>query len=164
MYFDGPQLQGGMPPMDPNAYAQKYASENGISLDEAKEQLRAKFGDPQKPNSTFVPNDSVPMPQGPILQFSGEGANFPVNPLGIMTTDPAQLEAYVKNGAKQAGVTEREFAQMLGLPDKSQPKENDKTNKLKELGIPENIIEQGDDAIRKYAHDHDIDLPAKERR
>ena len=35
--------------MDPDAYAQQYAEENGISLEEAKAQLRAKYGDPQKP-------------------------------------------------------------------------------------------------------------------
>ena len=35
---------------------------------------------------------------------------------------------------------------------------------LKSLGIPQEIIDKGDDAIRKYADDHDIDLPAKERK
>ena len=35
---------------------------------------------------------------------------------------------------------------------------------LKRLGVPQEIIDKGDDAIRKYAYDHDIDLPAKERK
>ncbi len=33
---------------DPDAYAQQYAEENGISLEEAKAQLKAKYGDPQR--------------------------------------------------------------------------------------------------------------------
>lgn len=41
---------GQLPPkdMDPDAYAQQYAKENGISVEEAKAQLKAKFGDPHK--------------------------------------------------------------------------------------------------------------------
>ncbi|MBQ2644008.1 hypothetical protein IJG14_00365 [bacterium] len=49
--FEG-QSQGmqeeGQQGMDPDAYAQQYAEENGISLEEAKAQLRAKYGDPQR--------------------------------------------------------------------------------------------------------------------
>lgn len=33
---------------DPDAYAQKYADAQGISLEEAKEQLKAKYGDPTR--------------------------------------------------------------------------------------------------------------------
>ena len=48
-----------LPPanMDPNAYAQKYANENNISLEEAKAELSAKYGEPTKPdNSIFESN------------------------------------------------------------------------------------------------------------
>ena len=42
--FQGPQ-------MDPDAYAQKYAEQNNISLEEAKQELKAKFGDPSESSS-----------------------------------------------------------------------------------------------------------------
>ncbi len=35
--------------VDPDVYAQQYADEKGISLDEAKAELKEKFGDPVKP-------------------------------------------------------------------------------------------------------------------
>ncbi len=173
MFFDVGGVQGGgsNPHVDPDTYAKQYAEANGISLDEAKEQLKAKYGDPKPPVSGFANDvnvtqqyiDSMGMNSG-LLKFSGENANFPVNPIGIMTTDPHQLAKFVKDGANKMGISEKEFAQMLGLPDMADKNEDDKIQKLKNLGIPQNIIDQGDDAIRKYAHDHDIDLPAKENK
>ena len=47
--------------VDPNQYAMQYARQNGISLEEAKQQLKAKFGDPNQQVGTpqAVPkNDS----------------------------------------------------------------------------------------------------------
>ncbi len=37
---------------NPDDYAQEYANKNGLSLEEAKEELKAKWGDPQKPDTT----------------------------------------------------------------------------------------------------------------
>lgn len=163
-YFDGPQPLG-MPPMNPDVYAQKYATENGISLDDAKNQLRAKFGDPQKPNSGFAPNlPNIPndtLRNTPLFQFSGPQANFNCNPLGGIGANPKEIEAYIKQGAERTGMSEQQFAQTLGLPPRQQ---GDKTQMLKDLGIPQDIINKGDDAIRKYAQAHNIDLPAKEQR
>lgn len=34
--------------MDPDAYAKQYAEENNMTLEEAKEELKEKYGDPQK--------------------------------------------------------------------------------------------------------------------
>jgi len=48
-----------LPNMNPDMYAKKYASENNISVNEAKEQLRAKYGDPQP---MFTPNSSQSFP------------------------------------------------------------------------------------------------------
>lgn len=163
--FGGPQMQGDVPPMDPNAYAQRYATEKGISLNEAKEQLRAKYGDPQQPqmfgNNTARWTGSM---GDSIMRFSGEGANFNCNPFGAVGANSEQLAAYVKKGAERTGLSEKEFAQRLGLPDRAESNDNGKTQKLRDLGIPQKIIDQGDDAIRKYAKDHNIDLPAKEKR
>ena len=43
-----------VPKQNPNAYAQKYADEKGISLEEAKAELKAKYGDPKQ--GTKIPN------------------------------------------------------------------------------------------------------------
>lgn len=160
-FFDGPQIGG--PQMDPNAQAQVYAKENGISLDEAKAQLRAKFGDPQKPNSTFAPEpQNIPRGvSGPIFSYRPDGTNYSYNPADFSMQTPQDLEKLVKNEAKRLRISEQEFALELGLPPRER---EDKTEMLKSLGIPQEIIDKGDDAIRKYADDHDIDLPAKERK
>ena len=159
-YFDGPQFGG---PMDPNALAQAYAKENGISLDEAKAQLRAKFGDPQKPNSTFAPEpQNIPRGvSGPIFAYRPDGTNYNYNPADFSMQTPQDLEKLVRNEAKRIGISEQKFALELGLPPRER---EDKTEMLKSLGIPQEIIDKGDDAIRKYADDHGIDLPAKERK
>lgn len=160
-FFDGPQLGG--PQMDPNAQAQVYAKENGISLDEAKAQLRAKFGDPQKPNSTFAPEpQNIPSGvSGPIFTYRPDGTNYSYNPADFSMQTPQDLEKLVKNEAKRIGMSEQDFALELGLPPRER---EDKTEMLKSLGIPQEIIDKGDDTIRKYADDHGIDLPAKERK
>jgi hypothetical protein len=115
--------------IDPDTYAQQYATENGISLEEAKQQLKAKFGDPQKPNSTFVPNGS---------NVTHAQANAPwFNNFNVQNN---QVFAYTRN------------------------KDDDtKLEMLRQYGIPQYVVAQGDDAIRKYAEEHDIELPAKER-
>ena len=160
-FFDGPQLGG--PQMDPNAQAQVYAKENSISLDEAKAQLRAKFGDPQKPNSTFAPEpQNIPSGvSGPIFAYRPDGTNYSYNPADFSMQTPQDLEKLVKNEAKRLRISEQNFALELGLPPRER---EDKTEMLKSLGIPQEIIDKGDDAIRKYADDHGIDLPAKERK
>lgn len=42
------------PKADPETYAKQYAAENNLSLEEAKNELRAKFGDPKE--GAQVPN------------------------------------------------------------------------------------------------------------
>lgn len=37
---------------NPDEYAKTYAEQNGLSLDEAKAELKSKYGDPQQPNET----------------------------------------------------------------------------------------------------------------
>ena len=41
--------------------------------------------------------------------------------------------------------------------------EEDPSSKLTALGVPANIIAQGDSAIQKYAQEHGINLPAKQQ-
>ena len=92
--------------VDPNAYAQKYADEHGITLEEAKAELKAKYGDPQQPEMSM---------QEGLLKFSGDDANFDINPYQAVTQDPAKLEKFILEGAKKAGCTPEEFAEMLGI-------------------------------------------------
>ena len=160
-YFDGPQFGG---PMDPNALAQAYAKENGInSLEEAKVKLREKYGDPKKTNSTFAPEpQNIPRDAiGPVLAYRMNGTNYNYNPADFSSLTPQKMEKLVRSEAKRNGMSEQDFALALGLPPREK---EDKTEMLKSLGIPQEIIDKGDDAIRKYADDHGIDLPAKERK
>ena len=41
---------------DPNVYAQQYATQNNLSLDDAKSQLKAKYGDPAQPKGLSFSN------------------------------------------------------------------------------------------------------------
>lgn len=109
MRFDGIQGYGGgpVPGVDPDTYAQTYAEKNGISLEEAKAELRAKYGDPQQ----------MSMQRG-LLKFSGQGANFELNPYGAVSQDPQMLEKFIQDGAIMAGCTPEEFAEMIGIPPK----------------------------------------------
>lgn len=42
--------------------------------------------------------------------------------------------------------------------------DSDRIAHLKELGIPQEIIDKGDEAIRLYAEEHNIKIPPKEER
>ena len=160
VYFDGPQFGG---PMDPDAHARRKAEKLGIGFNEARAKLKAEFGDPQKPNSTFAPEPrNTPRGvSGPIFAYRPDGTNYSYNPADFSMQTPQDLEKLVKNEAKRIGMSEQDLALKLGLPPRER---EDKTEMLKSLGIPQEIIDKGDDAIRKYADDHGIDLPAKERK
>lgn len=116
---------------NPEADAMRYAQANGISLEEAKNKLKSRFGDPQQPapNSIFgAPSPLIQiqiqnMPQGASL------FNFPMPQSGQQEMIPMPQTP----------------EQMLGA----------------QYGIPPEIVAQGDDAIRKYAQDNNISLPAK---
>lgn len=50
-----PSNPNNLPPrQDPDTYAKTYATQNGITVDEAKEQLRAKYGDPKPQNDESI--------------------------------------------------------------------------------------------------------------
>ena len=40
--------------MDPNSYAQQYATQNNMSVDDAKSSLKSQFGDPQAQDSGSI--------------------------------------------------------------------------------------------------------------
>lgn len=90
---------GGMMPkgIDPNKYAEQYAKQKGISVDQAKAELKAKHGDPAR------------QAQG------GQGSN---------SLPPEAVE-------------------------------------LRAAGIPVEVIQKGDDAIKKYAEENNIQIPEK---
>ena len=48
-----------LPNMDPESYAKQYATENNISVDEARTQLRAKYGDPQAPSGSIFSQNNA---------------------------------------------------------------------------------------------------------
>lgn len=110
MRFDGIQRAGGPAPgIDPDTYAQQYANEHGITLEEAKAELRAKYGDPQQPGMSM---------QEGLIQFSGQGTDFNLNLYQMIPQDPERLEQFILDGARQAGCTPEEFAEMMGIEPK----------------------------------------------
>ena len=48
-----------LPKMDPEAYARQYASQNNVSMDEARNQLRAQYGDPAQQSSSTSSTSST---------------------------------------------------------------------------------------------------------
>lgn len=49
------QNQSGLPQnQDPDSYLEEYAEENGLTTEEAKAELQAKYGDPTQPNKNFL--------------------------------------------------------------------------------------------------------------
>ena len=113
----------GMGPMDPNAYAQKYAQQKGISVEQAKQELRATHGDPQQPQGADG------------LQFGGNSEDSIQRPSSF-------------DGSS------------FSTKDFDSDRENIE-KELKKLGIPEDVIKEGDDAIRKFAEENDIKIPRK---
>ena len=114
MEINGINLSSGPPQsVEPNQYAMQYAIQNGISLEEAKQQLHAKFGNPQ--NKQF---------------FSFQEMLFPKD------------------------IMENMNKQNLISPE---------TIQLQILGIPINVIVQGDNAIKQYADENNIKLPKKKQ-
>ena len=97
------------PEVNPDKYAQQYAQQNGISIDEAKQQLRTRFGEPQQP------------PGAPGAALSSGNVD------GSSQRNQLPPEAY----------------------------------ELQALGIPLDVIQQGDDAIKNFAEDNNIQLPEK---
>ena len=99
-----------------------------------------------------------------MFNYQVGGGAFTYNPADLEGATPMQLAGFVRYGMQETGLSEKEFAQMIGLPNKEQPDDNLAKQKLKELGIPDSVIQKGDKAIRKYAEQNGIELPPKERK
>lgn len=123
MAIDGIGPQSGPPQgVDPNQYAMQYAKQKGISLEEAKQQLKAQFGDPNK-RQAGAPQ-AVPQTGNDI------------------------------SGALSTGSVDNQGKKSKIPPEAVQ---------LQSLGIPLNVILQGDNAIKQYADEHNIKLPEKKK-
>lgn len=114
---------------NPEADAMKYAQQKGISLEEAKNELRSKFGDPHPPVPNSVFANSSPLMQMQIQNMPQGSSlfNYPAPQMGQQPPTPQTPE------------------QML----------------CAQYGIPPEVAAQGDDAIRKFAEENNISLPAK---
>lgn len=97
--------------MKPDEYAQKYADEKGISLSEAKSELKAQYGAPQGFGSSAV-SDAIS--SGDV---DGTGNHPSLPPEAMMLN-----QVY---------------------------------------GIPIEVIQEGDDAIKQYAEENNINIPEK---
>lgn len=175
--FNGVNPAGAPPPKgDPETVLRNYMKEHNCDEATAKAALEQMYGKPSQPmNSAFVPSDGAIIPQAtlrqPLFNINPDGGvHYPMthkvsyNTADIENATPAQLAAFVRYGMEQTGLSEREFAQMVGLPDKQQPDDSKATQVLRDLGIPDDVIAKGDNSIRRYARKHDIQLPPKEKK
>ncbi len=143
---------------DPDTYAQEYANKHNMTLEEAKAELKSKYGDPKAPSTSSnsknssSATDSIPQGVDPDT-YAQEYANK-----HNMTLEEAKAELKSKYGdpkAKESNNTEN-----TENTDETEDTENftKQEQELLNKGIPAEIIKKGNDAIRKYAKDHNIEL------
>ncbi len=149
--------------MDPNAYAQKYAQENGMSLEQAKVKLKELYGDPQAPQGAQGGNS---LQSTSIWNMSG-GSN---SVTGMQSPD-AMLQQYMSEHGVDEATAKTALKEMYGDPKPpgeqgqqvSQSGEQDGRAefeaKLRSLGISDNAIAQGQSAIEAEAQEKGIKLP-----
>lgn len=156
-------------PMDPDAYAQQYANQKGISLDEAKAELKKTMGEPEKPqengNNSLGQggqgignvgyNQGGRAPQG-NFGFMGQqnyGDMSLFGPMGIGNNNENNFDPFGRNDGNSSSI--------FNFNDNSEnqyglvPEEQE----LLEAGIPYEVILGGKDAIKNYADENNITLP-----
>lgn len=127
--------------MSPDAYAQKVATENGISLEEAKNELKARYGEPKKPGMTE--NGSVD-----VTYNRSTSTDSTTSLTNSLASTLASLDSTDDTTTTQSSDY-----------DSLDPKQKELVDYY---NIPIDIVKQGDDAIRLYAEENDITLPQRE--
>ena len=155
---------GGVPPagQNPDDFAIQYAKANGIeysSMEELRNIMRNKFGDPQAPQgAASMPPVFTTGYNGPVDLSSVSIMNgmMPMQPPMPM---PMQLPAM----AQAMGMPPMQMMQ-VNFPAAPFPAGNEIPPEVKDLldkGIPHHVIAQGDDAVRKFAEENNISISAK---
>ena len=106
----------GMGPMDPNAYAQKYAAQKGISVEQAKQELRATHGDPSMSLNGSIFGNSATNSSQSIFSFGNNNNSYDTGSFnfGFNNSSPEkQLEdlGIPKNVIKKGDDAIRKFAE-----------------------------------------------------
>lgn len=151
---------GFRPTGNPEADAQTYAKAHGISVDEAKAQLRAKFGNPQQQlmpqmfgsnNQVWTGGMGTPLPMIPRMGT--------VQPFTFVGQSPEQLTAYVSNFATANSISEKYAARLLGLPDRDAVRpagnNNNQTGEVTQEKTPADYTKREIKRIQK-AYEKDI--------
>lgn len=155
---------GGVPPagQNPDDFAIQYAKANGIeysSMEELRNIMRNKFGDPQAPQgAASMPPVFTTGYNGPVDLSSVSIMNgmMPMQPPMPM---PMQLPAM----AQAMGMPPMQMMQ-VNFPAAPFTSGNEIPPEVKDLldkGIPHHVIAQGDDAVRKFAEENNISISAK---
>lgn len=92
--------------MNPEMYAIQFARVNGISLDDAKNQLRAKYGDPKPPENFMV--------EGQRRFYQPPVDASPLSPYVVSTATPetatvSYTKKEIKNIQKEVGKLRKEY-------------------------------------------------------
>ena len=137
--------------MNPNVIARQFATQNNISLSEAREQLRAKYGDPtqggQNANQSIFAQAGFNFGNLTLSNNSASGVN------SVDGTSSTSLNTGI-NFTNYSNLEEKQNGNMV-------PPEE--ALKLMQLGIPMETIMQGDNAIKTYAEENNIELPEKKQ-
>ena len=157
-------IGGGMPPagQNPDDFAVQYAKANGIeysSMEELRNIMRSKFGDPQ------VPQGGASMPPVFTTGYSGQVDLSSVSIMnGMMPMQPPMpMPMQLPAMAQAMGMPPMQMMQ-VNFPAAPFPAGNEIPPEVKELldkGIPHHVIAQGDDAVRKFAEENNISISAK---
>lgn len=146
---------------NPEVDAANYARQRGITIDAAKNELRAQYGDPVPPQQN----------QGtaPVWNSQKESNVTPQQrellSKGIPAETIAQGDDAIRKYAQEHNIDiQAKSSKEFSLVPQSTPTEAKVSPEQAELlnkGIPQSVINQGDDTIRKYAQEHNSDIPVK---
>lgn len=157
---------GGVPPagQNPDDFAIQYAKANGIeysSMEELRNIMRNKFGDPQAPQGAasmppvFTTGYNGPVDLSSVSIMNGMMPMQPPMPMPMPMQLPAMTQAM--------GMPPMQMMQ-VNFPAAPFPSGNEIPPEVKDLldkGIPHHVIAQGDDAVRKFAEENNISISAK---
>lgn len=118
---------------DPNAYAQSYADKNGISLEEAKAELKAKYGDPSK-NGAGAPTETT---QGELFASATDENSLVDVDTSFTFDDDSEdvVEIYDLNDSQQPTQSVDKEAIVNALVKKAGISETEAKDALSALGL-----------------------------
>lgn len=161
------------PGQDPNAYAQHYAKLNGISFEDAKTELKAKYGDPVKPNDSSIFNEyqnkSAKDPETKLTEYMEETGKSEADAKADLEAQYGRPKQEGKENDFSAFLTQfinglMNLFHIAGGSDDGPQNEGDPNpsgegvSGPSKTGDPDPKKDDPDVAAQKYADDHGVTL------